>query len=312
MNIYLTGHTKPDLDSVATPIVYAEFLRKIKRYEDANLIPVLSGGINNETKYIFNEIGESVPKFFDEVSLEKQDRIILVDHNEQSQRHEKVSTEQIVEIIDHHSANINFATPIRIDIKPLGSSSTVVYEHFETYSIEPREVAQKLMLAAILSDTVGLKSSTTTPYDSRIAHELAEKLELDLKNFIFKIFKAKSDISGLSIEEIATKDYKILRVGNKKIFINQIETVEPQKVLNMTNDLVLALTTLKTKLNVDQTYCAVTDIININSHIIYATDEEKQFVEKAFDTQGKDNVADIGARVSRKKDIRPALQKVIS
>ncbi|MFC1621769.1 DHH family phosphoesterase [Patescibacteria group bacterium] len=312
MNIYIVGHKSPDLDSIVVPVTYAEFLKKSKRYEGSNIIPVASGQPNKETEFVFEKIGVELPKPFDEVTLEKEDAIILVDHNEESQRHEKVVGEQVIEIVDHHKININFTSPIRIDAKPLGSSSALVYEYFDTYGIKPSEGASKLMLAAILSDTQGLKSSTTTGYDSEVAHRLAEETGLDLEKFTFEIFKAKSDITGLSVEEIAKKDYKILDFGGTKVFINQLETVEPDKILEMAKEIADAMENVKVELDVSQTYTVVTNVLKINSHIIYTTEEEQAIAEEAFTTEGDENVADIGPLMSRKKDISPAIEKVIT
>ncbi len=179
------------------------------------------------------------------------------------------------------------------------------------YGLKPSKEVAGLILASILSDTQGLKASTTTGYDSHIANELAKQTSNDIEKFTFEIFKAKSDITGLSTEEIATKDYKIFDFGGKKVLINQTETVEPEVILNMKDELIEVMNGLKVKLGASQTYCVVTDILKVNSHIIYTTPEEKAVVEKAFTTEGHEGVADIGPRMSRKKDIAPEIEAVI-
>lgn len=308
MKIYITGHISPDLDTVAAAVAYAEFLKKSKRYEGAEIIPVIPGNPNKETQYVFKRFSLEVPPKLDQVEIANDDAFILVDHNEESQRHEKVVSNQVIEIIDHHKININFTSPIRLDVKPLGSTSSLVYEHFEMYGIKPSEGVMGIMLASILSDTQGLKSSLTTGYDVTTSETLAQQLNLDLKKFTFELFRAKSDITGLSAKDIATKDYKIFEFGSKKVFINQVETVEPNKIIEMKPEIIQALESLKSELGVNHAYCAVTDILNVNSQIIYPSNHEKQVVETAFTTQGLNNVANIGPKMSRKKDIAPAIE----
>lgn len=312
MRIFLIGHTSPDLDAMSAPISFAEFLKKTKRYEESELIPVRAGEPNKETKFVFERFAVELPKLIEDFDINPTDAFILIDHNEESQRHKKVVSDQVIEIVDHHKINVNFAAPVRLDVRPTGSTSSVIYELFAMYGLDPSEKVSGLILASILSDTQGLKSSTTAGYDSDSAHEIAKKLGLDIEKFTFELFKAKSDITGMTPQEIAEKDYKIFDFGGKKVFINQLETVEPEKILAMKDQIASAMEETKSKLGAGQAYTVVTDILKVNSHIIYTTEEEKRIIEQAFTTEGEENVADIGPRMSRKKDIAPEIEKVIT
>lgn len=311
MKIYLVGHKSPDLDAIASTVEYAELLRKLKRYGDAQLIPTRAGDPNKETQYIFDKFGVEIPEPIENFDIQNTDAIILMDHNEESQRRESVVNDQIIETVDHHKININFTSPVRIDVRPLGSTSTIVYEQFETFGIKPSESTLGLILSSIISDTQGLKSSTTTDVDLQYAHKISDELNMDIKDITFEIFKAKSDIEGLTPEEVATKDYKIFKFGEKRVFINQIETVEPEKVLEQKEELVKELENLKTKLGVEQTYLVITDMTKVNSQIIYADEKEKNVLEKAFTTKADDNIANIGPKMSRKKDIAPSIENAL-
>jgi manganese-dependent inorganic pyrophosphatase len=309
--IYLIGHKSPDLDAVVSTVGYAEFLKRTNRYIDFDIVPAITEEPNEETKYIFEKFKVEIPLNINHYEIDDSDSFILCDHNEASQRHEKVNNEKVIEIIDHHKLNINFNKPIRLDIKPFGSTSTLIYEHFDVYDIEPTKETMGLLLSAILSDTQGLKSSTTTGYDSKVVDELSGKLNLNIKELTLEIFKAKSDISALNIEELVKKDYKVFEFGNKKIFINQIETVEQNSILEKKEQIVQQLNKIKTELKVDQTFNVVTDVLEVNSKVIFETKEEENIIEQAFLAMAKDNVADIGPKMSRKKDIAPPIEKVI-
>lgn len=310
MKIYIKGHTSPDLDSIASAYTYAEYLRKIKRYGNHEIIPVRVGEPNNETIHIFKEFNIEIPKHLEDYEIEDKDKFILVDHNEESQRHKRVKPEQIVEIVDHHKMNVTFSEPVRIDIKPFGCTNTIIEELFRIANIEPSKETKALMLAAILSDTVGLKSSTTTGYDSEVAHRLAKELNVEIEKLTFDLFKAKSDITGLSAQEIAKKDCKVFELKGNKVFINQVETVEPEKIIEIKEQLLDAIKEIKEQEKVTQAYVVITDILKINSQVIYETEEEKSIIERAFITEGTNNIADIGPKMSRKKDIVPAIENV--
>lgn len=310
MRIYLIGHMSPDLDAIASPIAYAEFLRKYKRYEGSELIPVIAGEPNPETLFVFDTFDVKMPPNIEDFEINKDDYFILVDHHEESQRHPLVTAENILEILDHHRVNLSFITPLRVDVKPMGSTSTLVYEHFKTQGIIPSQGTMGILFAAILSDTQGLRSSTTTGYDAEYANEISENLNIELNTFIYELFKAKSDIRGLTPEQISTKDYKLFDFKEHKVFINQVETVEPETIINEKQALVEALNGLKTKFDADMAITVVTDIIKVNSFIIYAGPEEN-IIEKAFNVTAKENLADIGPRMSRKKDIAPAIERVL-
>jgi len=311
MKIYIIGHTSPDLDSIASAMEYTEFLQERGRYEGAQLIPVRPGEPNKETQFVFEKFGVEMPKALDDCEISPEDRFILVDHNEEAQRHNKVTNEQVLEIVDHHKINVNFAFPILIDVQPYGSTSTIIYERFNTQDIAPSKGASGLILASILSDTQGLKSSTTTDYDTESAKKLARELGEDLEELTFEIFKAKSDLSGLSAMEIAQKDSKVFNFGGKKVFINQVETVEPEKVLEEKEKIVEALEEIKTQDGLDQAYCVITDILKSHSQVIYSTEEGKKVLEKAFGGVGESNLIDIGNLTSRKKEIAPEIEKKV-
>lgn len=311
MKIFIVGHKSPDVDSITSAIEYKNLLKKTNKYEGAEVVAVRAGNINIETEYILNEFDVDVPKHLDEYTIESKDQFILVDHNVGVQRHESINDEKIVEVVDHHKVNVNFPKPIEITIKPLGSTSTVIYDIFKSTDTEISNETKKLMLAGILSDTVGLKSSTTTEEDKLIAQRLADATGVDIEELTFSIFKTKSNIESLENIEIAKKDFKTYEFGTRKVFINQIETVEPEKIIEKKDSLVEALDKAKEEEECGDGFIIVTDILKINSQIIYTNKNEEKIVEDAFKTEGSNNVANIGSRMSRKKDIAPEIEATI-
>jgi len=212
---------------------------------------------------------------------------------------------------NHHKLNLSFTSPLRIDIRPLGSTSSIIYELFEVLRLIPSDHVSHLILASILSDTVGLKSSTTTGLDVTFVKNLSKKHDVDVEKLTFDIFSAKSDISGLSAKQVVNKDFKVFDFSGKKVFIGQVETVEPGVVIKDKTNLIKALEEAKVEQGTSQAYLFITDILKVNSYAIFATKEEQEIIEKAFTTIGKDWVADIGPKISRKKDIAPEIERVL-
>ena len=226
MKTYVFGHIKPDLDSVVAAISFAEYL-KLTGIESAT--PAIIDNFNPETKFVFDKFNIPSPVLIKIEDILPEDRVVLVDHNEADQRLVGLNQEQIVSIFDHHKLNINFNSPIAVCVLPYGSSNTVAWELFKKQNspIEPN--IAKLMLCAVLSDTVGLKSSTTTEKDKMAVTELSAISAItNIEELTLEIFKAKSNVTLLTDEQVIKNDYKIFDFSGKKVFIDQLETVEQE------------------------------------------------------------------------------------
>ena len=81
-------------------------------------------------------------------------------------------------------------------------------ERFKASGLKPEVPTAKMLLAALLSDTVILNSPTTTDRDREVARYLEEMLDLDANEFGTEMFEASSDVSSLSAEEIVVRDAK--------------------------------------------------------------------------------------------------------
>lgn len=308
MKTYIIGHLKPDLDSVVAAISFAEYC-KLNSVE--NPTPAIIDEPNNETKFVFEKFNLPLPSKISLADIAPEDKVVLVDHNEADQRLVGLNPDQIVGIFDHHKVNINFSSPIEICVMPFGSSNTVAWQLFSEIKYQISSDLAKLMLSAILSDTVGLKSSTTTEKDRLAANDLQKTSGvLDLENLTLQIFMAKSDLSKLSDEQVVLNDYKIFDFSGQKVLIGQTETVEQSEIIATKKDSLLkAMEQIKQREGVNQIYLALTDILKVNTKILILSESEKLTAEKAFGSLVENNVLDIGPKMSRKKDIAPLIEK---
>lgn len=312
---YIIGHTKPDTDAVVAAMALEFLFKNWSEFGYQNPIAAIADPINPETTYLFNKFSVQSPKLITANDLNSGTQVVLVDHNEASQRMAGLDGDleaQIVEVIDHHKANINFNTPVYLTFKPWGSTCSIVYYLMKKYAVKPDQTLASLMLAAILSDTVGYKSATCTDHDKKFGAELAKIAQIeDVEAFTLEIFKAKSDISSLSDDQIVKNDYKVFEFG-KKTMIDQLETVEQDLVLTQKKaGLLKAMEAVKVELGVELLFVAITDILKVNTKLLILSDQEKEVAQKAFGGTVVDNILDIGPKMSRKKEIAPAIENAL-
>lgn len=311
MRLFVIGHKSPDLDTVVSATMYSDFLNQIKRYPEYEIIPAIAGEPNKETQMVYEKFNIQLPKNISTYTINDNDKFVLVDHNELAQRADEIRNDKILEILDHHRVVVDFTTPIYITVRPLGANASVIYREFELEQIQVTPMYRTLVLSAIISDTQGLKSSTTTHIDIDLTNKLSAQVNINLNELIYEIFKAKSDITGATPEQLTRRDCKTLDFNGNKIFINQIETVEPEKLISMKQELIGALEKVKYEEKANYGIIVITDILNNTSSII-ATEAEIELISNSFNTSVQNNVADIGALTSRKKDIVPRIEKFLT
>lgn len=312
--IYIIGHLNPDLDSAVSVIALKYLFDRAKCFGYKNSRPVLAGPANFESITIFKKFKVDLPQTLPAGRIKKNDLFILADHNEENQRLTGIKAEQIIDIYDHHKANLNFSKPIYINIKPWGSTNTIIAWLMKGNGIKPDKKLAALMISAILSDTQGFRSSTTTNNDRNLCDELNMVGNIkNLEKLTKEIFLAKSNIKGMTNKQILTKDGKIFDFKGKKIYINQLETIDQEKILTNSLQLIEALKKIKKEYHADYAYCVITDVLAINSKMFCLPEDEK-ILKLSFPTarQIKKGVFDLGPLLSRKKDIAPCFEKILT
>ena len=307
---YILGHVKPDTDAVVAAMGLAYLYQQTNEFP--NPVAAITEPLNPETTFLFEKYAVTPPMTLSSDMLTENDCVVLVDHNEADQRLSGLNPDLIVGIVDHHKFNLNVNNPIAITAFPWGSSSTIVYHLMKMSAVIPDKKLASLLLAAVLSDTVGCKSATTTQQDREIVNELAQVAEItDIEAFTLEIFMAKSNISSLTDEQIVKNDYKVFDFG-KKTMIDQLETVEQEKVLSeRKTSLLAAMTVVKQELQADLIFVAVTDILKVNTKLLILSEEEARIAQLAFGGTVIDNILDIGPKMSRKKEIAPPIEKAL-
>ena len=300
--ILIFGHKSPDTDSICSSLVMADLQKKLGK-ED--VIACRLGEINEETKYALKHIGVDEPKYIEEI--EQGQPVILVDHNEFSQSVKGIENAKIVAVVDHHRIN-NFETsePLFYYAQPVGCTSTLLIELYKSNNLEIEPQIAGLMLSAIISDTLLLKSPTTTEKDKKVVTELAKIANIDIEKYGLEMLKAGTDLDRYTEEELIHLDAKKIEKEDIKYVIAQVNTVSIPDVLKRKEKIEQEINKEILAKGLSLFVFVITDIINSNSEAIVLGDRTDA-ISNTYEI--KNNIAIMPGVVSRKKQILPLVEK---
>ncbi len=237
-------------------------------------------------------------------------QLILVDHNELSQAVPGANKVKIIEVIDHHRlANFHTDLPIKFINQPLGSTCSIVATLYQQAAIKPSKKIAGLMLAGLLSDTVIMKSPTTTIVDTQLIPWLEEYSGLDHQQFGAELFAAGSPMaSGMPAKELVAADYKEYGVGDHLIGLGQVEVVNFHSFYVRQAELLQELQRIKVAKRLELAALLVTDIVKGNSLLLTAGSSELPYIIGY--PQKETNLYQLSGVLSRKKQLVPHLLKV--
>jgi len=237
-------------------------------------------------------------------------KLILVDHNELAQAVPGADKVEILEVIDHHRlGNFHTDLPIRFINQPLGSTCSLVSTLYQQTGIDPQQKIAGLLLAGLLSDTVILKSPTTTEIDRQLVPWLEKLSGLDHREFGSKLFAAGSPMaSGAPARKLIFTDFKEYRVGDYLLGLGQVEVVNFHTFYKRQDELMAELQKVKKEKGYELAALLVTDIVLENSLLLTAGPSELPFViGYPLETE---NIYRLKGVLSRKKQLVPHLLKV--
>jgi len=299
------GHKSPDTDSICSALIMQDLENYLTRGETS--IACRLGELNKETEYALNYFNIEAPKLID--TVEDGAEVVLVDHNEFVQSVNNIENAKIMKVIDHHRiCGFQTAEPLFYMAEPVGCTATILYELYLANNIEIKPYIAGLMLSAIISDTLLLKSPTTTKKETKIIEQLAQIANVDYKTYGLEMLKAGTDLSSYSAAELLEIDAKNVDINGNKVKIAQVNTVDIQDVLKNQEELEKAINNTIENENLDLFMLAVTDIVNSNSEAL-VLGKRTDIFEKAFNNKLENNRAFLPGVVSRKKQILPVMQE---
>lgn len=301
-NILVFGHKNPDTDSICSALVKAILDKKKNGY---NNTAARLGELNKETQFVLNYLGIEPPMLLD--SVKEGQEVILVDHNEFCQSVSGIENAKIIGVIDHHRiADFQTADPLYYTARPYGCTCTILYEMFKEANVTIEKTEAILMLSAIISDTLLLKSPTTTPKDIEAVKELANIAQINYETYGLEMLKAGTDLSDYSPAELLKLDAKSFEMKGNQVKIAQVNTIDIEEVFKKQADFEKEMQNTIAHENLDLFVFAVTDIMNSNSEVL-VLGKRSDIVEKAYGVTLENNRAFLPGVVSRKKQMLPIM-----
>lgn len=247
-----------------------------------------------------------------DINEKRRKQVILVDHNQKAQSVVGLDEAEIIEVIDHHNlgGDLSTSAPISFRNMAVGSTCTILYKMFLENNIQiPNDIAG-LLLSAILSDTLILRSPTTTSYDKEAVYALSNIVNIDYEKYGLEMFKAGSTLKGRSIEDIIFEDFKSYSINDCTISIGQVFTTNFDEISSSIGNYVEVIDKVSLNNNYLITAIFVTDIIKNGSYIIFNSDA-KGYISDAFDIDNIEQGHYFEGFVSRKKQMLPPILEVL-
>ena len=299
------GHKNPDTDSVMSALVMADLQNALGNNATAYRL----GELNKETAFALDYFKVDPPEWL--TSVDENDQVILVDHNEFAQSVEGIEKATPYMVVDHHRVSgFNSAEPLFFRVEPTGCTSTILYKMYVENNVEIKPEIAGLMASAIVSDSLGFKSPTCTPLDKEVCLKLAQIANIDIEAYGLDMLKAGTDLSDLSVPQMLSIDAKAFALGELTAEIAQISTIDIADVMKRQVELEAGMNQIIADRSLDLFVCIITDVMNSNSQVI-ALGARTDLVETAFKVTLENNSVYLPGVVSRKKQIVPPLEKAI-
>ncbi|MBR0093633.1 MAG: inorganic diphosphatase, partial [Lachnospiraceae bacterium] len=198
------------------------------------------------------------------------------------------------------------------------STSTIVYQMYHEQDLSIDRVTAALLLSAILSDTLMYRSPTCTPLDVRAAEDLARICGVDVEEYAARMFRAGSNLTGKTPEEILGQDFKKFSVEGHDFGVGQVSSMSDEELREIGERLSIAMEEALDKERVDMIFFVLTNILTETSLVMCTGDKAQTLLAEAFpdagmqkDAAGKETYRVLPGVVSRKKQFLPALVEAI-
>ncbi|MEM6364752.1 MAG: putative manganese-dependent inorganic diphosphatase [Planctomycetota bacterium] len=240
-----------------------------------------------------------------------QPQLVLVDHNELSQAVEGAEDAEIIEVLDHHrlGGSLKSTGPIKFMMDPVGSTCTLVARKFREAGLEPDAGIALCMASGIISDTLFLRSPTTTDVDRDILKWLQDYCDVDLKTFATEFFQVGSALRSRTPDRVVREDCKQFEESGRRFSISQIEEIGLDLFWERQTELTDALRGLAKEDNLDFSALLVTDI-STNGSLLLMSDEPDGWEEINYPELEK-NLYKLENIVSRKKQLLPLISNLL-
>lgn len=274
-NVLVFGHQNPDNDAIMSTVVLSQLLNQLE-YQGNTYTACCLGPLPAESAKLLEDAGVPAPTLIDAIEPAAEGAepqlVILTDHNEPGQSVAGLENATIFGVVDHHRfGDFTTAAPLHLVALPWGSSCSIVAKLFEVMGVEPTDAQAKLLLSAMMTDTLMLKSPTATAVDAAIAAKLGEQLGVDPVKFGMEVFLTRPS-GSFTAEQMVGNDIKMFEVAGTKLLIGQYETVDKSRALGMIPEIREAMRAYQAEKAADGIVLCITDIMEEGSQVLLEGD----------------------------------------
>jgi manganese-dependent inorganic pyrophosphatase len=239
-------------------------------------------------------------------------RLVLVDHNELGQAVNGADEAEIVEVLDHHrlGGGLKSTQPIRFVNEPVGSTCTLVARQFRAAGIRPEPGIALCMASGIISDTLHLRSPTTTDVDREILGWLEGLCAVDLATYAREFFEIGSALRSSRPAEVIREDCKEFTEHGVRFSISQIEETGFDLFWERKDELRAALEDFATRQRLDFSALLVTDVVTNGSMLLLS--QESEAWEETNYPRLDPGLYSLKGIVSRKKQLLPLVSQLLA
>ena len=195
--ITILGHDNIDVDSVVSALLTSKLLRFL-RIENEFLI--LDEVKEDDTYKTLKELFGIDLKVYQRLEESEDRNLLLLDHYETSHKG------TVIACIDHHPTKQKYEYDFMY-VRDSCATAYLVYELMKEISYTFLNSDIKMVVTAMLIDTVSFRSSKTIESEAYIARELAKRYKLDFE-LLEKYGMSLTKIENLTDEEIISNGEK--------------------------------------------------------------------------------------------------------
>jgi len=238
-------------------------------------------------------------------------QLVLVDHNELGQAVAGADEAEIVEVLDHHrlGGGLKSTQPIRFINEPVGSTCTLVARQFRAAGILPKPGIALCMASGIISDTLNLRSPTTTDVDRDILGWLKGLCGADLDAYAREFFEIGSALRSSTPAEVIREDCKEFSEQGIRFSISQIEENGFDLFWERKDDLRGALEEFAKRNKLAFSALLVTDVVT-NGSLLLLSQESDAWEDVNYPRLDR-GLYSLKNVVSRKKQLLPLITQLI-
>ena len=299
--VYVFGHKNPDNDAIMSAVVLSQLLNQVN-YDGNTYVARRLGSLPAESAKLLADNGVAEPELLEVIeAADEPQQVVLTDHNEDGQTVDGIANAVVTGVVDHHRiGGFTTAAPLHYIALPWGSSCTIVAKLFEVLGVEPTREQATLLLSAMMTDTLMLKSPTTTDVDRAVAAKLGEQVGVDPVKFGMEVFLTRPS-GSFTAAEMVGNDIKMFEPAGKKLLIGQYETVDKSRALGMIDEIREAMRAYAAEKGADGIVLCITDIMEEGSQVLL--EGETEAAQKGLGIADEHDGVWMPGVLSRKKQV---------